>query len=81
MKSYVGRFFTIMRPLIVLGNIFGIIPLQNFTAKDPGLIKFSWKSLQLIYSVVVQLLISVLFATSFYKQVVYRVEFDKLCKF
>lgn len=78
--SVIGQFYEVVRPLVILGNFIGMIPLKKFYSKEPLFIKFSWKSLQFFYSVVVQICMFTLLATSFLKQVLYEVEYYKLRK-
>lgn len=77
-KSNVGQFYTVIRPLVILGNCIGMMPLKKFYSKEALLIKFSWKSFQFYYSICVQIAIFILLATSFCKQVIYEVEYYKL---
>ncbi|XP_063709045.1 gustatory receptor for sugar taste 64e-like [Culicoides brevitarsis] len=80
-SSNVGQFITIMRPMIIFGNCFGLMPLQNFWARDASKLTFSYRSWNFWYSFSMQICIFAFVFTSFYKQFVYRVEFDKIINF
>lgn len=80
-NTNVGQFYALMRPIVILGNCVGMMPLKNFASKEPLKVKFTVKSINFFYSLLVQGAIFTLAATSFYKQVTYEVEYGKLSKF
>lgn len=65
----------------MFGNVFGLMPLKNFWARNTVFVKFTIHSWNFWYSITIQLCIFTFVFTSFYKQFVYRVEFDKISKF
>ena len=79
-KSNVGEFYIITRPIIIFGNLFGLMPLKNFTTNESLKLQFTWKCWNFFYSILIQLCIFTLFFTSFYKQFVFHFEFDKISK-
>lgn len=79
-NTNIGQFISIMRPIIIFGNIFGLMPLKNFAARDSIMVKYTWRCWNFFYSIFMQICIFAFVFTSFYKQFVYRVEFDKISK-
>lgn len=79
-KPNVGQFYALMRPVVILGNCFGLMPMNNFYCKEPQMLQYTWKSWNFSYSILIQAAIFILFATSFYKQAIHKVEFEKFCK-
>lgn len=67
--------------MIVFGNCFGLMPLQNFWSRDSVMLQFKYRSWNFLYSLSMQVCIFAFVFTSFYKQFVFRVEFDKISKF
>lgn len=57
------------------------MPLKNFAARDTIMVKFTYCGWNFLYSITMQMCIFTFVFTSFYKQFVYRVEFDKISEF
>lgn len=79
-KINAGQFFNLTFPVVVVGNLFGLMPLTNFHSKNPNQLYYSRVGVTYLYSMVIQFCLLVLFGTSFVKQLAGGVEFKKLSK-
>lgn len=51
--SGVGSFHEAIKPVLVIGQFFGVMPVSNITAACPSSLKFSWKSLRVLFALMV----------------------------
>lgn len=52
-ESCVGGFHEAIKPMLVIGQFFGVMPVSNVTAESPCSLKFSWKSLRVLFALLV----------------------------
>jgi len=50
-----GGFHEAVRPILLIAQCFGVMPLLNITSKCPSSLKFSWKSFRAVFTIFVML--------------------------
>lgn len=77
-STTMGTFHEAIKPILVIAQLFGVLPVENITAKDPSTMKFRWKSLRFFFAVFVTLCCGIEAILTIYWTLRKRVEFGKM---
>ncbi|XP_039433526.1 uncharacterized protein LOC120415948 [Culex pipiens pallens] len=76
-----GSFLAVVRPVIILGQVFGIFPVVGYGAAQADRIRFEVCSLRMFYSVLLQLGGATMSGFSLATFWTTGVEFSKICRY
>lgn len=74
----VGSFHEAIKPVLVLGQFFGCLPVSNVTASTPYSLDFKWKSLRFFFSLFVTMSCGIQALLTIYWTFSKRIEFGKM---
>lgn len=76
--SCVGSFHEAIKPMLVIGQFFGVMPVSNVTAACPNSLRFSWKSLRVFFSIFVTASCGFVACSTIYWTLSKKLEFGKM---
>lgn len=77
---YDGSFIEAIGPVLAMGQFFAVMPVIGVRLGSASKLRYSWKSIRTIYSIVVFLFTIVYTVLTVYKSVEGKIEFDKIGK-
>lgn len=74
----VGSFHEAIKPVLVIGQFFGVMPVSNVTATCPNMLRFSWKSLRVFFAFFTTASCGILALLTTYWTLSKKLEFGKM---
>lgn len=75
---YVGGFHEAIKPVLLIGQFFGCMPVSNITTTSPNSLKFTWKSIRSLFSLFTTLSCGFQALLTIYWTFSKRIEFGKM---
>lgn len=73
-----GTFHNAIKPVLLIGQFFGVMPVENILTRDPSQLKFTWKSVRFMFALFITLSCGAEALLTVYWTFSRRVEFGKM---